>query len=132
MAEFALSIPQAIDRLYQTRAERLELSRQVKAIQETEMALKQWIIEKLKEDGAEASRGQTATGSITRSREANVQDWSALWEYIYENREESLVQRRVSITSMRERWDSGIIIPGVEVYEMEDLSLTKAATKKVK
>ena len=130
--EVALTLGAMIDHLYELRNSRILLDRESKELKEQETALKTFIIDKLKQDGSEGNRGQLATCSIIRSREAAVLDWQAYMKFLAGEEAWELVQQRVSITALRERWDAGQEIPGVEMYEKEDLSVAKAAAKKVR
>lgn len=116
-----------IDELYQKRASRLVLTKSVDALKAEEAELRRLIIQRLQDVGLDSGRGTMATASITKDDQANVKDWSALENYILEHKSFDLLQRRVSITAIRARWDNDESLPGVEKVTLTDLSLTKAS-----
>lgn len=116
-----------IDALYQKRASRLVLTKSVDALKAEEAELRRLIIQRLQDVGLDSGRGTMATASITKDNQANVKDWSALENYILEHKSFDLLQRRVSITAIRARWDNDESLPGVEKVTLTDLSLTKAS-----
>ena len=116
-----------IDELYQRRASRLVLTKSVDALKAEEAELRRLIIQRLQDVGLDSGRGTMATASITKDDQANVKDWSALENYILEHKSFDLLQRRVSITAIRARWDNDESLPGVEKVTLTDLSLTKAS-----
>ena len=116
-----------IDKLYQKRTERLALSKQVDAFKAEESDLRRLIIQHLQDVGLDSGRGSLATASITTDDQASVKDWEAFENYILENKSFDLLQRRVSITAVRARWENSEVVPGVEKVTLSDLSLTKAS-----
>lgn len=120
-----LNLGQAIDQLYEERARRLEAEKAIKVMKSTELALRIRIKQLLDSVSLEAGRGQTATASIQYSTEPTAKDWSAIYAYIRDNDAFDMLQRRLSSTAVKDRWDSGIIIPGIEKFDTWDLSVTK-------
>lgn len=125
MEEPKQSIGQTIDSLYELRAKRLALGKQIDDMKAQESKLRVIIITQLRELGLDGGKGSLATASITSSREARVTDWPALWKWMKENDAFDMVQKRVAVTAARARWDEGVVIDGVEEFELDDLSLTK-------
>lgn len=119
------SVGALIDELYVLRAERLELSKRVDVLKTQEAQLRAKIIAQLRNVKLESGSGQMATGSITTSKEARVLDWNEFWQWAVEHNARDVVQKRVSITAIRERWEAGIEVAGLEAVEVADLSLTK-------
>jgi len=89
--------------------------------------LRRLIIQRLQDVGLDSGRGSLATASITTDDQASVKDWEAFENYILENKSFDLLQRRVSITAVRARWENSEVVPGVEKVTLSDLSLTKAS-----
>jgi hypothetical protein len=128
--QFPQSIGEAVDLLYEKRAARLLIERDAADLKKIEGALKAHIIQKLGEQTLEGAKGKLATATITYSDEAIVKDWVMLRAYIIAEDAWEMVQKRVSITALRERWKNGVAIPGVEKYQDTDLSLVKAGSSK--
>lgn len=119
------SVGALIDELYVLRAERLELSKKVDALKTQEAQLRAKIIAQLRDVDLESGSGLIATGSITTSKEARMLDWNEFWQWAVEHDARDVIQKRVSITAIRERWEAGVEVPGLEAVEVADLSLTK-------
>ena len=123
--ENELDLGTAIDKLYALRAERLEAEKQIKVMKSNELALRITIKRLLDAASLEGGRGISASASIQYSTEPTAKDWSAIYFYIRENDAFDMLQRRLSSTAVKDRWDSGIIIPGIEKFDTWDLSVTK-------
>lgn len=119
------SVGALIDELYVLRADRLELSKKVDALKTQEAQLRAKIIAQLRDVDLASGSGQIATGSITTSKEARMLDWNEFWQWAVEHDARDVIQKRVSITAIRERWEAGVEVPGLEAVEVADLSLTK-------
>lgn len=124
---FPKTIGAKIDLLYTLRAQRLEAQKQLDAMAANESALKIHIMESFEKSEIEGAKGSIATASIKRTTQAEVTDWDAYWAYIGKTKDWELLQKRPGITALRERWDHGKQIPGVEPRVVEDLSLTKVS-----
>lgn len=116
-----------IDALYALREQRLGIERRVKEMKEQEVQMRNSIFEMLAGMGLTKASGAVATAGIKVSNVPLVEDWDQLWKYIQQTGEFDLVQKRVSVTAWRARFDDGITIPGVSKVEDVDISLTKAS-----
>lgn len=115
------------DEMYQTRAARLALQKEVAELEKRESILKNHIIDTMpKSDGGAV--GKLVRVTIVSKVRAQAKDWEAFWEYVWKNRKKgatALVQRRLSEAAVKEIWDSGKEIPGVESFTTLDLSVNK-------
>ncbi len=118
-------IGEVIDDLYALRARRMALSKEVDELKAQEAELRGIIITQLRDIGLDGGKGSTANALITTSTQAQITNWPAFFEYIRETGGGDLVQKRVAIQAVRDRWDSGEEIPGLTAVEVVDLSLTK-------
>ena len=121
-----MPIGDKIDKLYELRAIRLDLSREVDEMKAKEVAMKQDIMDELDAVGLAKATGQKATAGRTCKIQPTVLDWDQVFDYIKNNDAFDLVQRRISNLAWKERLDSGILIPGTESIDVWDLSLTKS------
>lgn len=120
-----LDLGTAIDTLYALRARRLEAEKVIKAFKSEELELRVIIKRLLDNASLEGGRGQVASTSIIHSTEPAPKDWPAIYAFIQENDAFDLLQRRLSAVAVKDRWESNIIIPGIEKFDTWDLSLTK-------
>jgi hypothetical protein len=123
----AADIGPAIDALYALREMRLGIERKAKELKEEEVIQRNKIFELLANLGLTKASGAVATAGIKVSNVPLVEDWDKLHEYIKTTGEFDLMQKRISVTAWRARYDEGIEVPGVSKVEDVDISLTKAS-----
>lgn len=122
------TVGEMIDSLFELRAKRLAKSKEVDEMKKQEATLRSTIIAQLHEIGLDGGKGTKATAAILTSDQAVMEDWPAFWAFCRDNDALDLVQKRVSITAVRERWDQSEEIPGLRKIEVEDLSLNKRSS----
>lgn len=115
----------AADLLYQTREKRLLLEKDVAAMKSQETQLKDYLIDNLPKSSATGIAGKIARATITTKDTPSVVDWEAFRAYVKKNNAWELIQKRVSDTAVRERWEEGVELPGVEHFEVKNVSLSK-------
>ena len=118
-----------VDALYTLRSERLQLQSVVDEMKSEEQRVKDWLIDTLPKAELTKLAGKEASASLTRSAQADVKDWSKLFRYCQKTGDFDLLQKRVSVEAVRERWEKGIELPGVERFVKLDLSITKLGGK---
>jgi hypothetical protein len=107
-----------IEEVKTLRNNRLILERQAKMLSEQEKMLAARIIEDMRKFGVSELNGVSVRHSIVPV----ITDWSALDSYIRENAAVDLLQKRLTPTAVRLRWEDGIEIPGVDRYEETKLA----------
>ena len=124
----ALKIPKTIgacaDLLYNLRAQRLELQKQVDAISKDESALKEHIIAVLPKSDTGAA-GKFAQISVKTNPVPQVEDWDALYTYIKKTGDFDLLHRRLANKAVEDRWENNKEIPGVTRFNLTTVSLNK-------
>lgn len=119
-----------VDAAYKLRAKRLELQKEVDAVKSEEEEIKNYIINTFTKTDIEGVKGKVATAGIIRKTVAQVGDWEKFQKYIIKEEKAGrpafdLMQRRVNDAAYRARLENGVVIPGVEPYNVTTLSLTK-------
>lgn len=125
--EQGIDIGSAIDALYALREQRLGIERRVKELKEEEVQRRNQIFEMLAGMGLTKASGSMATAGIKVSNVPLVENWDTFHEYIKNTGEFDLLQKRISVTAWRARFDDNVTIPGVSAVEDVDISLTKAS-----
>ena len=115
-----------IDEVHAARAKRLEAQQAVDEMKSHEEKLKKEIIALLKDAAAEGATGSTANARITKKVVPTVKDWAALYQYIQSTQAWDMLDKRCNAAAFRARLDDGVEVPGVEAYEVEDLSITRS------
>ena len=121
-----MTLGEAIDTLYTTRAARLVLAKEVKEKQVDEAKAKLAVLKKLGEMGLEKASGKLATAGVTTDTVPYIKDWDLIYGYIKENDRFDLIQKRIGVLAWRELFNDGILVPGTESAIDTDLSLTKS------
>lgn len=113
------------DLLYTVRQERLELQKRVEALASKESELREHIIQTLPKSEASGVAGKLARVSVVKKDVPQVKDWDQLWNHVKKTGQFELLQRRVNDSAVKERWDEGKSVPGVEVFKAVTVSLSK-------
>lgn len=129
MAEIKYKFPKALgacaDRLYQLRAQRLSVQKQVDELWAEEKALKSHIIDTLPKSEASGVAGKLARVTVVTKDIPQVKDWDTFYKYVKKTGQFDLLQRRLTDTAVKERWEAGKEIPGVEHFKAVTVSLNK-------
>ena len=125
--ESSQDIGPVIDALYALREMRLGMQKKVDELKAEELNMRNAIFDKLAALGLTKASGTVATAGIKVSNIPLVEDWDALQEYIKKTGEFDLLQKRISVTAWRARFEEGVEVPGVSKVEDVDISLTRAS-----
>lgn len=116
---------QLVDEYAETREARLALQRDVDKLNEQEKSLKAKIIQMLEQAGATAIGGHKMVVELVPKEKPVANDWDAVHKFIMENDAWDLMQKRLTDTAVRLRWEEGIILPGIQKFPYNDLSISK-------
>lgn len=114
-----------IDKLFQMRSERITFERKIKDMKETEKAWAEYIIQNFKKDKLDGAKGKIAAATIIYGTDPIVEDWDLFWAYVLKKKDSTLIQKRIAVMAVRERWDAEEQVPGIGSKPTVDLSLTK-------
>ncbi len=112
------------DLLFTTREARLKLQKEVDELAKTEAAVREHIINNLPKTDTGAS-GKLARVSVVTKQVPQVKDWDKFYAFVKKTGQFDLVQRRLADTAIRERWDNGKEVPGVEAFGAVSVSLNR-------
>lgn len=119
-----------IDALKKARDNRLERAKEWEAeekeLKATESDLRQRIIAALEKSKQTSGSSETATATITVKLLPRATDWPSIYKYIAKNDAWDLLERRIGKKAFADRLEQGEHVPGIDVFEEKDLSLTKA------
>lgn len=113
------------DLLYKLKAERLAAQKVVEALEVRESALKTHIINTLPKSDASGVAGKVARVTVVTKQVPQVCDWGKLYAYVKRTGQFELLQRRVSDAAVKERWENGKAVPGVDAFTAVSVSLNK-------
>lgn len=113
------------DELYKTHELRLTAQKAVDALQAKESAIKEHLINNLPKSDASGVAGKLARVTIVTKVIAQVKDWDVFFKYVKKTGAFDLMQRRLTDTAIKERWDNGKEVPGVEPFNAVTVSINK-------
>ncbi len=107
------SLSYRIDQLFLLRQERIALQKDVDKMKAEEDGRLAAYITEMENDDMDLAQGELGKISIKPVETAEVTSYPDLYQYIKETGSFDLLQRRVSLTGVRERWQEGNEVPGV-------------------
>jgi hypothetical protein len=125
MAKTLSTLADKVDQYYSLREARLAMQHEVEDLQKQETELKNYLIDNISKADATGVSGKLARVTVVSKPVPQVKDWDAFWKYVVRRKAFDLVQRRLSDTAVKLRWEDGQVIPGVESFPVISLSLNK-------
>lgn len=116
---------QRVDFLYEAEKHRLEVQRDVEEMKKFIAILEKWFIQELPDTDTTGVAGEVARVQVKQKERPSVKDWDAFYTHIKKKGEFELLNRAVNVKSVKERWEAGKEVPGVEKYHYKDVSITK-------
>lgn len=131
------AIPESIGRcadLYRdVRELRLSMAKEVEDVEAFEKRVKAHIIDNLSKSDDTGAAGLRFRAQIVNKEVPKItQDddnpnvgWPQLQAYIVQTGRFDLMQRRLSDKAIKDMWEAGEVVPGVERMKVPDVSITK-------
>lgn len=114
------------DKLYELRQKRLDMQKAVDEVAAEERALKQHIIDTLPKSEASGVAGAVARVTVVIKEEPQIKDQEAFRKFMNRSKRFDLAYKlRPSAPAIRELWEEGKEIPGVEKFNVVTVSLNK-------
>lgn len=114
------------DKLYETLQKRLDLQKQVDALAKEESALKQHLIDTLPKSDANGVQGKLCRVTVVVKEQPQVVDQEAFRKYLNRTKRWDLAYNlRPSPSGIREMWEDGKKIAGVEKFNAVTISMNK-------
>ncbi len=123
--KFPKALGACADKLFELRNKRLEMQKAVDAVAAEESALKNHIIENLPKSEASGVAGKLARVTVVTKQVPQVKDWDAFYKYVKKTGSFDLMQKRLTDAAIKERWEAGKEIPGVEHFNAVSVSINK-------
>lgn len=123
--KFPKALGACADKLFQLRELRLAKQKEAELIEAEEKALKEHLINTLPKSEANGVAGKVARVSIVTKPVPQVKDWDKFYAHVKKTGQFELMQRRLSDTAIKERWEAGKAVPGVESFNVVTVSINK-------
>lgn len=107
------SLSYRIDQLMVLRQDRLALQRKVDKMKADEDGTLSALASEMETFNLDECNGALGSIKFKPTEDAEVTSYPDFYEYIRETGSFDLLQRRVSLTGVRERWQEGNEVPGV-------------------
>lgn len=123
--KFPKALGACADKLFELRNKRLAEQKKVDEIAAEESALKNHIIENLPKSEASGVAGKLARVTVVTRQVPQVKDWDAFYKYVKKTGSFDLMQKRLTDAAIKERWEAGKEVPGVEHFNAVSVSINK-------
>lgn len=110
------------DQYWAAYNKRINSERAAKELKGIESKLYAQLVTELQTQELTSVGGHDVRLTLTRSTEPVVKDWAAVYAYMVAHDDFSLMQKRLAAPAVKERWEAGEQIPGVETFVVNKLS----------
>ena len=114
-----------VDTFDGARQERLAADRTAKDLKGIEVKLKQEILHEMLDQDVGFAAGLNIRVKLQTKSKPQATDWDKVYQYMVMEDAMDLMQKRLHEGAIKLRLDDGIEIPGIEFYEVNDLSVGK-------
>lgn len=125
MAVSLNKLAQTVDEYYEVRQLRLEKDREAAELKKKESELKEFLIDNISKSDASGVAGKLMRATLQSKTEPTPEDWSLIHKYILKTKSFDLLQLRLSVPAVVERWNDDVSIPGVGRIQVISISLSK-------
>ena len=124
--KFPKSLATCADNYYQLRQKRLEMQKEVDEVAAEERAYKQHLIDNVPKSDATGIQGKIARATIVVKEEPQCVDQEAFRKYLNRSKRFDLATKlRPSAPAIRDLWEEGKDVPGIEKFNVVTVSLNK-------
>lgn len=123
--KFPKALGACADKLFELRNKRLDMQKEVDKMAAEESALKEHIINTLPKSEASGVAGKLARVTVVTKQIPQVKDWDAFYKYVKKTGSFDLMQKRLTDAAIKERWEAGKEVPGVEHFNAISVSINK-------
>lgn len=123
--ELPKSIGRCADLYAETRALRLAMEKETKAVQEREAEIREHIISNLSKSDDTGAAGLRFRAQIVMKEVPRAADWAVIHAYVQKTGRFDLLQKRLGEKAVADMWEAGDDVPGVEKMNIPEVSITK-------
>lgn len=114
------------DLLGKLKTKKAELKKELDKVDKDYQRVKEYVINTLPKSEAKGVAGKNFRATIKTKDVPTARDWDKIYKHITRTKRFHLLQRRLSATAVKELWEDGKKIPGIEPFTIVDVSVTKA------
>lgn len=102
--------------------DRLAADKEAAALKAEEVKVSATIIQQLQASEVTSIGGKNIKLEVRESDVARVADWPKFYAHVLKTKDFSLLERRPGQAAIKERWEAGKAVPGVEKFPVYKLS----------
>lgn len=114
-----------IDEYCLTREQRLVADKEAQKLKSIETDLKFRVMQEMLNNDCHMVGGKYKKVTLRTKSKPTAADWGQIYDYIKEHDAQDLLQRRLAEGAVKDRLQEGEVIPGLELVEINDLSVSK-------
>lgn len=118
------SIGAKIDAMWELREQKRALEAEMERLEKQMQDLEHELLTHMDAEETTKAGGDRATVTVSESIKPSVEDWDALYAFIYRHKAWHLLERRASVTGCRELFETKGVIPGVVPFLQRRVRLT--------
>lgn len=118
-----------IDLVYELREQRLAIEKEVEAMKAEEEKIKLHISESFNQTGLDAAKGKLGQASTSIIVLPKAEDWTLIHKHIQKTGDFDLLHKALTAAACAERWDAGIVIPGISQFKKKKINISKVGEK---
>lgn len=119
------SIGLCADLYSEVRELRLAMQKHVDAVKARETEIREFIINNLSKSDDTGAAGKRYRAQIVTKDVPALKDWDAFTNFVIKSARFDLLQKRLSDRAVKDMWEEGQDVPGVEKFRTVDVSITK-------
>jgi len=119
------SVGLCADLYAEVREMRLAMDKHVATVKARETELREHIIANLSKSDDTGAAGKRYRAQIVMKEKPSLTDWSAFTAFVKKSGRFDLMQKRVADKAVKDLWEAGEDVPGVERFNAIDVSIQK-------
>lgn len=119
------SVGLCADLYAEIRELRLAMQKEVDAVQKRESEIREHIINTLSKSADTGAAGKKYRAQIVTKETPRAADWDKVYNFVVATNRFDLLQKRLSDKAIKDMWDEGEEVPGVEKFKVVEVSITK-------
>lgn len=104
---------------------RLAKDKEAAEVKDRENIYKAELIARMLEAKTGAMASEKHLAKLHTKETPTPKDWGLIHQYIVQHDAWELVQKRLTVSAVEERWQSGEVIPGIEKFPVYSVSISK-------
>jgi hypothetical protein len=119
------SIGMCADLYSEIRELRLAMQKMVDDVKARENEIKEHIIQELPKSNNTGAAGKRYRAQIVTKDVPTLKDWDAFTAFVVKSNRFDLLHKRVADKPVKDLWEAGESVPGIEKFKAVDVSITK-------